>query len=315
MPQRRARNLSRDPLASRGAWLRDIESGAEFLDFSGTWHGWGFGHGFVDYSWNDFVSTIAQHASRAVSWPSPNLDVPLQLEVRPVKSDWLYIDSALPIADVLTTIGAAAPQVVIGGPEDKAPKYMSESWLSTLSTHCTERKIPLCLNETKTFLTVTEGLWTQRYESLSNFGSVISIGSGLALQTKQCIGQRTSSEEPAPLNLYRELYPHLDVHQIDNLDELSAYFDRVFKEVLLEFDAVEFLGATGLSLWCRVTHQSLRDLIVDTAFQEGLLVGEFGETGFSLHAPGQVKADAVGRAAAQLEAGLRKAFQDIDRWI
>ena len=56
--------LSIDGNASHGAWVRDLGTGQEFLDFSGDWAGWALGHGLRGYSWADFVDELLSHRER-----------------------------------------------------------------------------------------------------------------------------------------------------------------------------------------------------------------------------------------------------------
>ena len=56
--------LSIDGNASHGAWVRDLGTGQEFLDFSGDWAGWALGHGLRGYSWDDFVDELLSHRER-----------------------------------------------------------------------------------------------------------------------------------------------------------------------------------------------------------------------------------------------------------
>ena len=99
----------------------------------------------------------------------------------------------------------------------------------------------------------------------------------------------------------------------EELQELETYFRRVFTEIVEGVSGLNLIGTHGLSLWCETSSEDLSEEISSASFNEGLLIGRVGPRGLAFHVPSQVKADAIGRAAAQFEAGLLSAMDKMNR--
>ena len=304
--------LSIDVDASHGAWLRDFESGRDFLDFSGTWPGWGLGHGLRDYSWADFVEDILSVSSRTLYFQlnaSPRFECKL---VEVSSTDFCFWSpSRQPSAnDSLSS----STWNIIGADFGAPPEWVSEAWFIETTNALTQKNVPVYFNETKTFLGGQQPLLLASQPWSTSAGSVLSLNG------ERLLSFTTSSSDcdfdlAEGVNLADFLDGKLIVRSDDESGALQAYFQRILKDILKNVEGLEIVGIRGLSLWCRATSSDLRNAIVNAAYDEGLLVGYSGAATLSLHAPYQVKADAIGRAAAQLEAGLNRTMEKMNRWL
>ena len=303
--------VSIDVDASHGAWLRDFESGREFLDFSGRWSGWALGHGLKGYRWPDFVGDVLATASSKLYFQL-NASPRFECEVVKTVPELCFWSPSLEEGNAISS--SSAKLNIIGLPHQADAEWVSESWVKRALEASQNQEMPIYLNETKTFLggfqplLLAYGPW-----SMAN-GSVVFLSDDQLL-----IFRANSSNcdmgQSKDFNIADLLTGKLSVRSETESKALEDYFHRIFEESLANIEGLEVVGRRGLSMWCQTSSLELRDAIVNAAYDEGLLLGYSGAETLSFHVPYQVKADAIGRAAAQLEAGLIKTMEKMNRWL
>ena len=301
--------LSIDVDASHGAWLRDLDTGREFIDFSGTWPGWGLGHGLRGYAWQDFLNDVQSVTDKKFHLEVGDGATFVGEIITPAEGFHFLAPSAARQSGVVRSTSAIR---VVGSKDASGPMWLNRDWFQNCLSESHENGYPVYLDETKTFwsdikpLLLASSPWDQAA------GSLVFLDEFRAL--KLC---RMDSEMEAKgsCNLANFFDGKLVYRNAAEFEALRAYLERVFGQVITSLEGLEVVGARGLSIWCKASSEGLRDAIVRAAYNEGLLIG-FGENQeLSFHVPYQVKADVIGRAAAQFEAGLNRALDEMNRWL
>ena len=304
--------ISIDENASHGAWVRDLGTGQEFLDFSGDWAGWALGHGLRGYSWADFVDELLSHRERKLHFQwggQPSFDCSL----RDAAMGWIPL---LPQSSEAHITAALSEEGVhlIGPLGDQAPPCIAPSWVQSLRETAAVHEKSLLLNDTKSLFGGNGGLGLANEFGGGLAGSIVFLSDTTYLEFRRheldCDIDTDDSFNVADL-----VSGKFSKRSDEELHELEAYFRRVFTEIVEDVAGLNLVGTRGLSLWCETSSGDLAEEISSASFNEGLLIGRDGHRGLAFHVPPQVKADAIGRAAAQFEAGLSSAMEKMNRWL
>ena len=304
--------ISIDKNASHGAWVRDLGTGQEFLDFSGDWAGWALGHGLRGYSWDDFVDDLYSHRERDLyfQWgDQPRFDCSLH----DAAIEWISLLPGSTEAHLTSALSEAGAQL-IGPIGDQAPPYIAQSWVRSLRETAAVHWKSLLLNDTKSLFAGNQGigLANELWNGLS--GSIVFLSDTTYLEFRRP-GSHCEVINDASFNIADLVSGKFSKRSDEELKELEAYFRRVFTEIVEGVSGLNLIGTRGLSLWCQTSTGDLSEEISSASFNEGLLIGRVGQRGLAFHVPPQVKADAIGRAAAQFEAGLLSAMDKMNRWL
>ena len=303
--------VSVDEEASQGAWLIDLNSGREFLDFSGTWKGWALGHGIRGYHWGEFVDDLKPYLDKALYF---KFDDGIRYHCELISS---LPDDCFLTPDLEFDHASSAwesPFVVLGDSRRNVLGWMSDAWVGEAIAKVRVSGRKIFIDETKNFLgapcplLLTEKPWSDAD------GSLVLLDENRAIKFEVSNSSCNETNEEA-YNVARLLDDRYVPRSTSDMNALVTYFQRVISEVVQRVEGIEILGCRGLHLWCRASSQSLRDALAVAAFDEGLLVGQFEARGLSFHVPVQAKADAVGRAAAQFESGISKTMSKMNRWL
>jgi L-lysine 6-transaminase len=95
---------------------------------------------------------------------------------------------------------------------------------------------------------------------------------------------------------------------LGNSRSMGSYLLKLLHEVPKTFPEVGAVRGRGLCAAFDLPSLEVRDRVILGCFEEELLVRAAGERAVCLRPPIDVNADAIGRAVAQLEAGLRRTF-------
>jgi hypothetical protein len=301
--------LSIDADASHGAWLRCSDTGQEFIDFSGTWPGWGLGHGLPGYNWWDFLNDVESVSTRNLHLQVGEGPLFIGEVVEPAEGFHFFGSSAV---SKLGNTGRSPAWQVFGTKGAGSPVWFGLDWLQDVLLEAENRDSPVYLDETKTFWTDIEPLLLASSPWSRAAGSLIFLDESRALKFE------TRAEEVKVRDSFN-LAKFFDGKLIDRSQAefaaLQAYLERVFGQVVAGLEGLEVIGTRGLNIWCQASSEGLRSTIVRAAHSEGLLLGFNGDRMLSFHVPYQVKADVIGRAAAQFEAGLNRALEEMNRWL
>jgi L-lysine 6-transaminase len=95
---------------------------------------------------------------------------------------------------------------------------------------------------------------------------------------------------------------------LDNVNTIGRYLQKVLLELQAAHSEVTNVRGRGLMAAFDMPSHEDRDRVIKACFEEELLVIPCGTRSVRMRPALDINADAVGRAAAQLEAGLRRAF-------
>jgi len=308
------KNLFPDPLsidvdASHGAWLRNLDTDREFIDFSGTWSGWGLGHGLRGYAWQDFLNDVESVSDQALHFQIGTGATYVAEIVEPAGGFHFLCPSSAPKSS-FSNASSAWP--VVGSKDMRGPIWFNRDWFEEQLSEAQAGGYSIYLDETKTFWTDLQPLLLGASPWSRASGSLIFLDDFRVLKLSKSDSETRAGEG---LNLAKFFDGKLALRGPSEFDALRVYFQRVFGEIISGLEGLEVVGKRGLNLWYKASSEGLRDAIVRAAYNEGLLIGFGGAQELSFHVPYQVKADVIGRAAAQFEAGLKRALEEMNRWL
>jgi len=90
---------------------------------------------------------------------------------------------------------------------------------------------------------------------------------------------------------------------------MGAYLRKVLSELKLSFGQIRTVRSRGLRASFELPSKSDRDRVLEACLGENLILLPIGECSIGFYPPLDVRADAIGRAAAQLEVALQAVYE------
>lgn len=199
--------------------------------------------------------------------------------------------------------------------------YFRSEFLRELRTICDQREALLIFDEVQTGFGATGRWWDWLHHDvrpdLMVFGSKTQV-SGVAATERldevesiflspSGISSTFSGNLTDMVRCQRIIETITGRGLVDNAATMGKYLLRVLNDIAESHE--EVTGVRGRGLWAAfdLPNTERRDKLVKACFDEQLLLMPAGERSVRMRPALDVNADAIGRAAAQLEAGLRRA--------
>ena len=165
-----------DVEASYGAWLRRLDIEREFIDLSGTWVGWGLGHGLRGYTWQDFLNDVESVSHRSFHLQMGTGPTFIGEVVEPAEGFYFLEPS------VLSGTSKTSAWQVVGAKDTRGPVWVDPDWFQDELSAAEARGYSVYLDETKTCWTDSQPLLLASSPWSRAAGSLIFLDESRALR-------------------------------------------------------------------------------------------------------------------------------------
>ncbi|MEC9464735.1 MAG: aminotransferase class III-fold pyridoxal phosphate-dependent enzyme [Myxococcota bacterium] len=249
----------------------------------------------VELRWEDTADSevLAQSCADELEWTAPlALEEAFREDEEPVAGLWVELPSV------------AQPML----PE-------LQRWLGELEKLCREQGALLILDEVNSGFG-RSGLWWDWLHFELSPDLVIFGGKGkvsgvfsharVAISAEDGMGAPKASQVASSESL-------LDVIEEEGLlghaDVMGRYLIKVLEDLQSTFHQIEAVSSRGLRASFRLPSEADRDRLLAACLDENLILLALGERSVGFYPPLDVRPDAIGRAAAQLEVALQAVYE------
>jgi L-lysine 6-transaminase len=201
-------------------------------------------------------------------------------------------------------------------------RYLRREFLHSLRRICDERDTLLIFDETRTGFGLTGQWWDFLHHDVVPdiliFGGMAQVAGVAATDRLDeggpvlhdlANGRRIFTADLLDMARCRRIIDVIrDDSLLGNATNMGTYLLKLLAELPASHSEVSAVRGRGLLAAFDLPTTEERDRVVVGCFEEELLVAAAGPRSVRLTAALDVSADAVGRGVAQLEAGLRRAF-------
>ena len=189
------------------------------------------------------------------------------------------------------------------------------SWLSELQRICRSHGALLILNEAQTGFGRSGQWWD--WQNFDLEPDLVVFGGGAKVSGVFKHTRHTELPSFAPLALDNERVVSsevlLDVIEDEGLvghaAVMGAYLSKVLTELELSFEQIVSVRGRGLRAAFELPSKAERDRVLEACLGENLILLPLGDRSVGICPPLDVRADAIGRAAAQLEVALQAVYE------
>jgi len=200
--------------------------------------------------------------------------------------------------------------------------HFRTEFFRALRALCDEHEALLIFDEVQTGFGVTGKWWAWQHHDvrpdLLIFGKKTQVGGFAATARLDEVAQRETQPEPGEgsfggtlvdlVRCERVMEIIVEEHLLDSVQAMGRYLMKLLFDQAASHVEISNVRGRGLLAAFDVPSRDERDRLVRACLDEELIVLPCGERSVQFRPALDIDADAIGRAAAQLEAALRRAY-------